>query len=338
MKYFSLALCLAALASAHLTRAADETDSSSVKISSPGKPVVVRVYVSEGRVNVVGGDAGDTVTVRSDAPPEHNAESRPDGLRVLSSSSSYSLTEKNNVVELNYGRGSFPGASGESNFTVNIPKNASVEVKDGWNTEVSIENISGDIEVKNLNGGVQLKHVGGAALVETMNGEIHADFDAVTQGKAISFTSMNGQVEMHLPAEAKANVRFRTQNGSILTDFPDNVLDTKSTSAGKAPRAQRDNVSADSALAAADRAKADADRARDVATAARDAARARRDAERENENEDDNDNVNSHIPRPHPMPPIPPIAGGKVVSGTLNGGGTDIQVATMNGDIIVRKQ
>jgi len=31
------------------------------------------------------------------------------------------------------------------------------------------------------------------------------------------------------------------------------------------------------------------------------------------------------------------MAGGKVVSGTLNGGGSDIQIATMNGDIVVRK-
>ena len=40
-----------------------------------------------------------------------------------------------------------------------------------------------------------------------------------------------------------------------------------------------------------------------------------------------------------PLPPsIPAIAGGKVVSGTLNGGGIELQVTTMNGDITLRKQ
>ena len=42
-----------------------------------------------------------------------------------------------------------------------------------------------------------------------------------------------------------------------------------------------------------------------------------------------------------PIPPIPPvlpsISGGKVVSGTLNGGGPEIQIATMNGTITLRK-
>ena len=38
-----------------------------------------------------------------------------------------------------------------------------------------------------------------------------------------------------------------------------------------------------------------------------------------------------------PLPPLPPMTGGKIVSGTLNGGGPDIQVTTMNGDITLRK-
>ena len=44
------------------------------------------------------------------------------------------------------------------------------------------------------------------------------------------------------------------------------------------------------------------------------------------------------IPPIPPMPPImPSLSGGKVVSGALNGGGPDIQIATMNGTITLRK-
>jgi hypothetical protein len=35
--------------------------------------------------------------------------------------------------------------------------------------------------------------------------------------------------------------------------------------------------------------------------------------------------------------PLPPMTGGKVVSGTLNGGGVEIQAATMTGDIVLKK-
>jgi hypothetical protein len=38
-----------------------------------------------------------------------------------------------------------------------------------------------------------------------------------------------------------------------------------------------------------------------------------------------------------PKPAIPTITGGKLVTGTLNGGGPEISVSTMNGEVIVRK-
>ena len=45
----------------------------------------------------------------------------------------------------------------------------------------------------------------------------------------------------------------------------------------------------------------------------------------------------SPTPPMPPRPPLPPMTGGKLVTGTLNGGGPDIQVATMNGDVTLRK-
>ena len=37
------------------------------------------------------------------------------------------------------------------------------------------------------------------------------------------------------------------------------------------------------------------------------------------------------------IPPLPPMTGGKVVAGTLNGGGVEIQAATLTGDIRFKK-
>jgi hypothetical protein len=37
------------------------------------------------------------------------------------------------------------------------------------------------------------------------------------------------------------------------------------------------------------------------------------------------------------IPSLPPMTGGKVVSGALNGGGVEIQAATLNGDILLKK-
>ena len=37
------------------------------------------------------------------------------------------------------------------------------------------------------------------------------------------------------------------------------------------------------------------------------------------------------------MPAIPTMTGGKLVTGTLNGGGPEISVSTMNGDVTLRQ-
>jgi hypothetical protein len=164
-----------------------------------------------------------------------------------------------------------------------------------------------------------------------MNGEIHAELVAIKDGKPLSFTSMNGEVSLLLPADAKANVRLRTHNGSILTDFDESQLVANTASLRAEGRRNPDDANA--AVLANDEER----RSRDEAKAARDAARdAERQARRSVDvrNEDGSVAVNIHIP---PVPPLPPMTGGKIVTGTLNGGGPEIRITTMNGDVTIRK-
>lgn len=300
---------------------------SSVKLTSPDKPATIQIYLTQGSVHVVPGDAQDTVTVRTDAEPEEKQQVRPDGLRVISSgSASFSLTEKDNVVQLDYGRHSGP-AIPNADFTVTVPKNASVEIRNQLGGESTVEGLSGDVEIKNMQGAIRLKDLSGSVLVETMNGEISASLSALTPNKAVSFTSMNGRIEVSLPEDAKANVRFRTQNGAILTDFADTALKTKVE-----PREPGKARAAEVSRAAREAAREAGEIAREVVSEIREAMH------------DGNDGDDS-TPRPPraPKPPrslsIPTVVGGKVVAGTLNGGGGgELQAATMNGDIVVRRR
>jgi hypothetical protein len=48
--------------------------------------------------------------------------------------------------------------------------------------------------------------------------------------------------------------------------------------------------------------------------------------------------VSGDTPRVAPsLPPLPPMTGGKIVSGSLNGGGVEIQASTLNGGITLKK-
>jgi len=83
-----------------------------------------------------------------------------------------------------------------------------------------------------MRGAIRLEDVAGGVVAGTMSGEIQANIRELREGKPLSFTSMNGEVTLRLPEQAKANVRLRTQNGAVLTDFDDTALVTKTETSG----------------------------------------------------------------------------------------------------------
>lgn len=323
IKTSSLHRCLFALAASAVvsltTVRADDEGTSTIKFSDPSKPGKLKLSVTNGDVRIRGVDATE-VTVRTEVKAQTEAP-RKDGLRVLSTSSSYSLKEKDNVVTLTYGD-SFP-MSGGGDFEITVPRNTSIIVNNSFGGGVDIGSVTGNIEIKSLNGEVRLDEVTGSALVETMNGEIDVNVRSMSDGNPLSFTSMNGEVNLRLPADAKANVQLRTHNGSILTDFDEKELVTKTASLKPETNNNRYGNSAEARAAA----KATADAARAAGRAARDAAR---------NGDMVNVDVDVQIPVP-PVPPLPPMTGGKIVTGTLNGGGPEVRVSTMNGDVTLRK-
>jgi DUF4097 and DUF4098 domain-containing protein YvlB len=323
---------------------------NTIKFSEPAKPATIKIRIGHGdlRINGVKSDTGE-ITVKSEAQAV-TAAPRKDGLRVITASSSFALSEKANVVTLDATENW--GGHGGSDFVVNVPANTAVVVSSAWGGDIVCSDLSGDIEIKGVSGEVKLNNISGGALVETMNGEITARILELREGKPLSFTSMNGEVALHLPAEAKANIRLRTQNGTILTDFDEKALITKTEAAAYTPKAGRrtvttsrknsnsntnGDVSTNDEIRTAIReaVQVGAEAAREAAAAMREAAQAAREGAQA-AREAGVDGAAPVAPMP-PMPPLPPMTGGKIVSGTLNGGGPDIRIATMNGDVTLRK-
>ncbi len=325
----------------------DEQDAKTLspthlKFSDPAKPGKLRLRVMWGDITVTGADTSDVTIVSNIKNKQQSAAPKAGGLRRLDSETTYTATEKDNVITIELG-GDSPDASSGATLSVTTPRNTSVVIENTFGGSVDVKNIEGDADIRSLNGEVTLDQIAGSALVETMNGEIHATFVKVTEGKPLSFTSMNGEVDVRIPADTKANVRLRTQNGAVLTDFDEKALITK-TEPVRGRIGKRIHVSTHSGDksdgfdwhddirdAVREATQAGMEAAREAAVAAREAAQAAREGVAEARG----------TPAPAPLPPIPPvlpsISGGKVVSGTLNGGGPEIQIATMNGTITLRK-
>src|SRR5262249_48490745 len=95
----------------------------------------------------------------------------------------------------------------------------SLELKSVNGGKIEVSGVSGELDVENINGSIELKNVSGAVIANSQNGSVVATLDRITPNKPMSFTSLNGKVDVTLPGDTKARLRMKTDNGSVYSDF-----------------------------------------------------------------------------------------------------------------------
>jgi len=104
-------------------------------------------------------------------------------------------------------------------LTIQVPYASSLELSSSTDGKIVVENVSGELEINGGNGSVTLRNVSGNAVVHTMNGDIEAVLSRVSADKPLSFSNMNGDIDITLPADIKATVKMKSQMGNIYSDF-----------------------------------------------------------------------------------------------------------------------
>lgn len=146
-------------------------------------------------------------------------EKKAAGLKRLSSSTAgLEIEENGNVVRIET-----PGLMLATDLVIQVPASSSVEVRSMMDGMVVVEGVSGEIDINNVNGPVTLKNVSGTTLVHTVNGDIEAALSRIPSGKPLSFSTMHGDIDVTLPANVKANLKMKSDQGEIFTDFEVNL-------------------------------------------------------------------------------------------------------------------
>jgi hypothetical protein len=155
---------------------------------------------------------------QDDQKRREEKEKKIAGMKQLTGATSgLEIVEDDNVVEIR--TESFKAAT---DLVIQVPVATSLEIRSSMDGAVSVEGVSGEIDINNINGPVTLKNVSGSMLVHTVNGDIEAVLtrDArVAADKPLSFSSMSGDIDVTLPADVKANLKMKTDQGEVYTDF-----------------------------------------------------------------------------------------------------------------------
>ncbi len=230
-------------------------ETTTMQFSDPSKPGTI-VVTGNGDVTVTGYDGVEVVieTVFDTKENEKNQEreleqnERAKGLRRIAGESVNVVNDKgSNTIQINRsmqnnsdlvlrvpfnttfktGQNNLHStgeAYGEQSFQHSIQNIVVNSVFTGlgggiMEGDIEITGLTGNIEASTLNGDFILKEVSGSVIVNTVGGDIEVVYKKGAVAKPMSFSTVDGFIDLTLPPSAKADVRIKTVDGDPLTDF-----------------------------------------------------------------------------------------------------------------------
>ncbi|HTQ57368.1 MAG TPA: hypothetical protein VMI94_23020 [Bryobacteraceae bacterium] len=198
--------------------AQDPPDRVNVPLSDPSRPAVVHASLLNGGITVTGYNGKDVIVEARERGREDH-ESKPDrraaGMHRLDSrGTGLSVEEQDNEVHVGV-----RSVNRTVDLTIQVPFNTSLKLRCVNDGDISVEHVTGEVDADDLNGGVKLLNISGAVVAHSLNENVVVTLDRVTPGKSMSFSTLNGDVDVTMPADTNARVKMKSENGEIYSDF-----------------------------------------------------------------------------------------------------------------------
>jgi len=203
------------------------TESLTVPLSSPGKPYSLKVHLVTGSIKVVGYEGKDVIVNVTPRKNDDNDKSddTKNGMKRISASGGFDVTAKeaDNTVTINTGN-----PMKALDLELKIPQDVKLKLGTVNDGEVNVENVSGELEVNNVNDKITLTNISGSVVANTVNGDVTVTFKTIDPKAPMAFSTLNGDVNVTLPADTKANLKLKSDNGDVFSDFDIDIDKTPS--------------------------------------------------------------------------------------------------------------
>ncbi len=110
------------------------------------------------------------------------------------------------------------GSDVQVQFTVLVPAGVSLNVQN-VNGDIHAGGLNSDIQATTVNGQVTLS-TSGAGQAATVNGSIVGSFGSTDWSGRHAFSTVNGSVDVTIPAASNVVVQASTVHGTVSSDFP----------------------------------------------------------------------------------------------------------------------
>ncbi|MFQ5637313.1 MAG: hypothetical protein ACE5IR_04905 [bacterium] len=195
----------------------DPADRVSVAFSDPARPGLLTAGLINGSITVKGYDGKEVVIEARTRSRRYSKgdQDKSGGLqRLVIASTGLSVEEQHNKMNV-----SAASHRRTVDLTIQVPRKTSLKLSTINSGHIIVENVEGEIELNNTNGRIEAYKISGSVVANTTNGKVQVTFDKVEPDKPMSFVSFNGKVDVTFPANIKADIKMKSEQGEIYSDF-----------------------------------------------------------------------------------------------------------------------
>ena len=193
-----------------------------VPLSDPSRPVTLRAHLVSGSITVKGADIKEVIAEARARGDEAHSGGRAEGMkRIPMTSTGLNIEAENNNVRI-----STDSYQRTIDLTITVPIHTSLSLHTVNDGNILVTGVDGEFDINDVNGEVDLKNIGGSVVAHALNGRVLATFNRIDPQKPMAFSSLNGDIDVTFPADLKANVSLRTDNGDVYSDFDVKVQPT----------------------------------------------------------------------------------------------------------------
>ena len=190
--------------------------------AAPGEPVSLDISILSAHIEVIGEDRDDaefTVTVESG----ERKIITPSGTQSISNTAyALEIDEKDNRITVDT-----DWNSNKVNIVARIPRRADLTLDTTNDGEILVSNIVGNLQLENTNGPITATNISGSVIAETINDTIDVSFSSIDSADAMAMISLNGDLRLGLPSDARVQLHIDTSEGEIFSDFEVEVHESK---------------------------------------------------------------------------------------------------------------
>jgi hypothetical protein len=197
----TLVVCAAAIA---------QDSSDRIVVPAGNGRRVVNCSLLNGAITVKTHASGEIIVSGGDS---HDSEERQSGgmHRIGASSRGLEAVVDDNVVNVR-------NRNGNGAVTLTVPVDTSLKLHT-LSGGIDVDGVHGELEIHTQNGHVTLNNVSGTVTADSQNGPIRVTMDRVDSSKPLTFSTLNGVVDLTFPADLKANLTVKTSHGPVYSDF-----------------------------------------------------------------------------------------------------------------------